>query len=64
MAEHTQEVIKRNDLAHNIEVIQDYAENLKLDQQVDLIISEWMGTILLVSGDIWAERAHCEIVTT
>ena len=47
--EHTQEVIKHNKLEDVIEVMKDYAEDIVLDERVDLIVSEWMGTILLVS---------------
>ena len=32
-----------------IEVMKDYAEDIVLDERVDLIVSEWMGTMLLVS---------------
>ena len=48
IAEHTKAVIAHNDLSEKVEVIQDYAENLDLDEPVDLIISEWMGTVLVV----------------
>ena len=49
IVEHTREVIKYNKLDGVIEVMKDYAEDIVLDERVDLIVSEWMGTILLVS---------------
>lgn len=44
------EVVERNRLSDRIEVLQCRGEDLVLPQQVDLIISEWMGTLLLVRG--------------
>ena len=48
IVEHTKEVVKYNKLSDVIEVIKAYAEDIVLDEKVDLIVSEWMGTILLV----------------
>ena len=31
-----------------IEVLKGYAEDVVVDKKVDLIVSEWMGTMLLV----------------
>lgn len=50
MARHAAAVVQRNGLCERIEVIQSKAEELDLPEKVDLIISEWMGTLLLVSG--------------
>ena len=49
MAEHARAVVHSNGLSEQIEVIQSKAEQLSLPEKVDLIISEWMGTLLLVS---------------
>ena len=47
MAKHAKEIIKNNGLSHIIEVIQSSVEDLKLNEKVDIIISEWMGLLLL-----------------
>ncbi|XP_070187206.1 protein arginine N-methyltransferase 2-like isoform X2 [Littorina saxatilis] len=47
MADHTSEVVSSNHFSHVITVVHSYVEDLTLDQPVDLIISEWMGTLLL-----------------
>ncbi len=45
---HTAIIVAQNNLSDQIEVIQCRGEDLKLPQPVDLVISEWMGTLLLV----------------
>jgi protein arginine N-methyltransferase 2 len=35
-----------------IQVIQDKVENVDLNEKVDVIISEWMGTFLIVISDV------------
>ena len=47
---HTTKIVDCNGLGGKIEVIQCRGEDLQLSEQVDLIISEWMGTLLLVSS--------------
>lgn len=47
MAIHTKEVIETNRMSDKIEVIHGYAEEVELEDKVDVIISEWMGTVLL-----------------
>ncbi|KAK3599046.1 hypothetical protein CHS0354_012531 [Potamilus streckersoni] len=47
MVEHTKTIVEKNNLGEIIQVIHGYAEELKLEERVDLIISEWMGTLLL-----------------
>ena len=42
-------IVEHNGLAERVEVIQCRGEELSLPEEVDLIISEWMGTFLLVS---------------
>ena len=49
IADYTSEVVRHNNFSHVITVLHSYVEDLCLDQPVDLIISEWMGTLLLVS---------------
>ncbi|KAL4228957.1 class I-like SAM-binding methyltransferase superfamily [Mactra antiquata] len=47
VAEQTKHVIEENGLSDKIKVIHGYAEDVVLDSDVDIIISEWMGTVLL-----------------
>ena len=50
ICEHAESVISHNSLSEKVTVIQSKAEDLELPEKVDLIVSEWMGTMLLVSG--------------
>lgn len=47
MANHARNLVERNGLSDVIEVIQSSAEDLELPCKVDIIVSEWMGYILL-----------------
>ena len=47
---HARRVISLNQLSEKVEVIQSKVEELELPEKVDLIVSEWMGTLLLVRG--------------
>ncbi len=47
MAKHARNLVEKNGLSDVIEVIQSSVEDLQLPCQVDIIISEWMGYILL-----------------
>jgi len=47
MAHHARRMVEANGLSHIIEVIQSSVEELELPCQVDIIISEWMGYLLL-----------------
>eukprot|EP01041_Mallomonas_annulata_P001188 gene1188-2312_t len=47
MAKHARELVKRNGLDSIITVIQSSMEDVQLDEKVDIIISEWMGMLLL-----------------
>ena len=47
MAAHAKNLVEKNGLSHIVEVIQSSVEDLQLPCQVDIIISEWMGYILL-----------------
>lgn len=48
IAEHAKRIIKDNNLAHKITVIKGKVEEVNLPiEQVDIIISEWMGYFLL-----------------
>jgi type I protein arginine methyltransferase len=47
MAKHARALVARNGLSDIVEVIQCSAEDLDLPCQVDIIVSEWMGYILL-----------------
>ena len=47
MAVHARTLIRHNKLDHIIEVMQGTVESIKLPEKVDVIISEWMGYLLL-----------------
>jgi protein arginine N-methyltransferase 1 len=47
MAKFAKQMVDKNGLSEVIEVIQSSAEDLELNCKVDIIISEWMGYILL-----------------
>ena len=47
MAQHARKLVEKNGFSEVIEVIQSSVEDLELSCQVDVIISEWMGYILL-----------------
>jgi protein arginine N-methyltransferase 1 len=47
MAKHARNLVASNGLSDIVEVIQSSVEDLQLPTQVDIIISEWMGYILL-----------------
>ena len=49
ITKHATDIIEHNDLSDEIEVIQSRGEELQLPEKVDLIVSEWMGTLLIVS---------------
>ncbi|XP_064598021.1 protein arginine N-methyltransferase 2-like [Liolophura sinensis] len=46
-AHYTAELVKINGLDKKIAVINDYVEQIQIEDKVDVIISEWMGTFLL-----------------
>jgi predicted RNA methylase len=48
LAVHTEEVVKCNGLEDQVKVIHGKIEDIDLPEKVDVIISEWMGTLLLV----------------
>lgn len=45
-----QEIVRRNGFADRITLIKGKAEEVELPEQVDIIISEWMGYFLLYEG--------------
>jgi len=47
MAVHARSLVAANGLSDVIEVIQNSVEEIELPEQVDIIISEWMGYFLL-----------------
>ena len=49
MALRSRDIVKANGFSHVIEVIQSDVAEIKLPGKVDMIISEWMGTLLLVN---------------
>ena len=48
ICDHAELVVAHNGLSERVTVIQSKAEDLELPEMVDLIVSEWMGTMLLV----------------
>lgn len=51
VAKHAAQLVAHNQLGGQVEVLQSRAEEVELAEKVDLIISEWMGTLLLVGMD-------------
>ena len=47
MAVHARKLVAANGLSEVVEVIQNSVEQVELPEQVDIIISEWMGYFLL-----------------
>lgn len=54
MATQARRIVESNGLDHVIEVMQLKVEDVELSEKVDVIISEWMGTLLLVRGAVWS----------
>lgn len=50
MAQHTGQLVMQNGFADIITVFQQKVEDVVLPEKVDVLVSEWMGTCLLVSG--------------
>ena len=48
MADYTRETVSQNGYSDVIAVIQSRVEDAQIPDQVDFIVSEWMGTLLLV----------------
>ncbi|XP_049584692.1 protein arginine N-methyltransferase 2 isoform X1 [Syngnathus scovelli] len=47
MVEHTKTLVKQNECEEVITVLQGRAEEIQLPEQVDVLVSEWMGNCLL-----------------
>ncbi|KAM3608225.1 uncharacterized protein V6R79_021412 [Siganus canaliculatus] len=47
MAEYTRQLVKQNACEETVTVLQGRAEEVELPQQVDVLVSEWMGNCLL-----------------
>ncbi|XP_062519331.1 protein arginine N-methyltransferase 2-like isoform X2 [Corticium candelabrum] len=47
MANHTEKVVRCNGLEGKVQVIKGKIEDIVLPEKVDVIVSEWMGTLLL-----------------
>ena len=54
MAQHTGQLVMQNGFADVITVFQQKVEDVVLPEKVDVLVSEWMGTCLLVRGS-----GHC-----
>lgn len=48
MAEYTRQLVKQNGCEEVVTVLQGRAEEIQLPEQVDVLVSEWMGNCLLV----------------
>lgn len=48
MAEYTSQLVKQNGCEEVVVVLQGRAEEIELPEQVDVLVSEWMGNCLLV----------------
>lgn len=48
MAEYTRQLVKQNGCDEVVTVLQGRAEEIELPEQVDVLVSEWMGNCLLV----------------
>lgn len=49
MAEYTRQLVKQNGCEEVVTVLQGRAEEMELPEQVDVLVSEWMGNCLLVT---------------
>lgn len=49
MAPLAQKAVQKNGFDNVIDVMHSKVEDINLTEQVDVIISEWMGTLLLVN---------------
>ncbi|XP_073942199.1 protein arginine N-methyltransferase 3-like [Choristoneura fumiferana] len=47
---HAMDIIRENNLHETIKIVKGRLENTKLDEKVDIIVSEWMGYFLLFEG--------------
>ncbi len=48
MAEYTRQLVRQNGCEEVVTVLQGRAEEIELPEQVDVLVSEWMGNCLLV----------------
>lgn len=48
MADYTRQLVKQNGCEEVVTVLQARAEEMELPEQVDVLVSEWMGNCLLV----------------
>lgn len=54
MAQHTGQLVLQNGFADIITVFQQKVEDVVLPEKVDVLVSEWMGTCLLVRAGVRA----------
>lgn len=52
MAQHTGQLVQQNGFADTITVFQQKVEDVVLPEKVDVLVSEWMGTCLLVISSL------------
>lgn len=50
MADYTRQLVKQNGCEEVVTVLQGRAEEIELPEQVDILVSEWMGNCLLVNA--------------
>ncbi|XP_059020993.1 protein arginine N-methyltransferase 2 isoform X2 [Mustela lutreola] len=58
MAQHTGQLVMQNGFADIITVFQQKVEDVVLPEKVDVLVSEWMGTCLLVTGCVSGVHLH------
>lgn len=59
---HAMDIIRENKLENVIKTVKGRLENTKLDEKVDIVVSEWMGYFLLFEGmldSVIYARDHC-----
>lgn len=68
MAQHTGQLVVQNGFADIITVFQQKVEDVVLPEKVDVLVSEWMGTCLLVRGGacrllwLWLGWGGCSVI--
>lgn len=64
MAEYTRQLVKQNGWEELVTVLQGRAEEIELPEQVDVLVSEWMGNCLLVmmtTSPLLIHVCYCEL---
>lgn len=66
MATFARRIVEQNGYSDVIEVINSRVEAAEIPEKVDIVISEWMGTLLIfeamIESVLWARDAHLKPV--